>query len=249
MSHQNKNQPPNWRIHRVAETGSTNSDLMEAAEAGAPDRTVLRADYQSAGRGRLDRVWEAPAGANLLVSMLFREVPTHPHQLTQAVALSAVHVARHICGVDVTMKWPNDLLIDDVKMAGILAQSAPDPDGSGPSHVVVGLGLNIGWAPPGATCLADSGWTTPCEPDRFMLEMLPVIDSYLAMSHDDLHRSYVEGLGTLQRRVRAQMPDDSVLEGRAVDVGIDGRLVVVDDCAMTHRIDTADVVHLRAVTD
>lgn len=249
MSDQNKNQRSNWHIQRVSETGSTNTDVMAAAAAGAPDRTVLRADFQSAGRGRLDRVWEAPSGANLLVSMLFRDVPTHPHQLTQAVALAAVHVARHICGVEVAMKWPNDLLIDDVKMAGILAQAGPVGDRGAPEHVVVGLGLNIAWAPPGATCLADSGWKTPCEPDRFMLEMLPEIDRLLARSEHDLHREYIAGLGTLHRRVRAQLPDDSVLEGRAVEVGIDGRLVVLDECAVTHHIDTADVVHLRTVDD
>ncbi|MFN5839880.1 MAG: biotin--[acetyl-CoA-carboxylase] ligase, partial [Acidimicrobiaceae bacterium] len=70
----------------VPETGSTNTDLLEMGAKGAADRSVLRADFQSAGRGRLDRTWEAPRGVNLLVSLLFREVPERLHVLTQVVA-------------------------------------------------------------------------------------------------------------------------------------------------------------------
>ena len=70
----------------VAETGSTNADLLTWADAGTtPDRSVLRADHQTAGRGRLDRRWDAPSGASLLVSLLFLEPPSVPTRLTQAV--------------------------------------------------------------------------------------------------------------------------------------------------------------------
>ena len=249
VSQQNTNQSRKWHVTRVAETGSTNTDLLKSGADGAPDRTVLRADFQSAGRGRLDRVWEAPPGANLLVSMLLREVPRHVHQLTQAVALSAVQVARDTCGVEVTMKWPNDLLIGDVKVAGILAQ-AGRLDGTGvPEFVVVGLGLNIGWAPPGATCLADNRWSHPLSPDEFLHEMLPVVDAHLAMGSDDLHAAYLAGLSTIGQRVRAEMHGDVHVIGRAVAVEPDGRLTIIDDCAVTHRIDTADVVHLRPHVD
>ena len=102
----------------VDETGSTNTDLLAAAESGAPDRSVLVARHQTAGRGRLDRRWEAPAGASLLVSLLFRNVPEHPHELTQRVALAAVAACGAVAGVQPQLKWPNDLLVDGAKLAG-----------------------------------------------------------------------------------------------------------------------------------
>lgn len=216
---------------------------------GAPDRTVLRADYQSAGRGRLDRTWDAPAGANLLVSFLFRPVPARPHVLTQAVALAAVDVAADLCGVGIDVKWPNDLLIDGTKVAGILAQAAPvGSDGVVP-FVVVGIGLNLAWSPEGATSLSANGWSRAVSPHDYVLSMLPRIDYLLSLNDEELHGAYVSKVATIGTRVRAHMPDGNDIVGRATDVERDGRLVILDDCAVTHRVDTADVVHLRPVTE
>ena len=88
------NWPNGWWVEHVAKTTSTNSDLYERAERGAPTHTVIAADFQTAGRGRLDRTWEAAAGANLLVSLLFREAtfrgaPHRQHNFTQIVGLAA----------------------------------------------------------------------------------------------------------------------------------------------------------------
>ncbi len=248
MDHLNANQSGNWHVTAVTETGSTNADLLAQGADGAPDRTVLRADYQSAGRGRLDRTWEAPRGVNLLVSMLFREVPSRLHVLTQVVALAATQVARD-CGVDAVLKWPNDILVGTQKLAGILAQAAPvGPDGKIP-FVVVGIGCNLGWAPPEAVSLASSGWTREVSPDEFLHAMLPEIDRLLAMNDEAMNAEYVANLATVGSRVRVEMPSGEDIIGRAMSVELDGRLVVLDDCAVTHRIDTADVVHLRPASD
>ena len=248
MDHLKANQSGHWHVTSVAETGSTNADLLSQGAAGAPDRSVLRAEYQSAGRGRLDRTWEAPRGVNLLVSLLFREVPARLHVLTQVVALAATQVARD-CGVEAVLKWPNDILVGTQKLAGILAQAAPvGPDGKIP-FVVVGIGCNLGWAPPDAACLATSGWSRKVTPDEFLHEMLPVIDRLLAMNEDDMNAEYVANLATIGSRVRVEMPNGEDIIGRAMSVELDGRLVVLDDCAVTHRIDTADVVHLRPASD
>ncbi len=139
--------PDGWTVTHVPVTGSTNDDLVAAAATGVPDRSVLVTDHQTAGRGRLDRRWEAPAGVNLLVSMLFRTVPTQPSTLTQRVGLAAIDACRATAGVDAVLKWPNDLLVGERKLAGILAQRAAD------GSIVVGLGLNVGWAPVGAVSL------------------------------------------------------------------------------------------------
>jgi BirA family biotin operon repressor/biotin-[acetyl-CoA-carboxylase] ligase len=226
-----------WHVSEVAETASTNADLLEAAAAGAPDRSVLRTDHQTAGRGRLDRRWEAPPGANLLVSILFRAVPEHPGELTRRVAIAAVDACRALTGADVVLKWPNDLLLDGRKLAGILAQIAAD------GSVVVGLGLNVAWAPDGAATLADAG-AAAVTPRELLVALLTAFDD-LDDRGDDVDARYRERLATLGARVSVELPD-RVVEGTATGVEPDGRLVVIDVCGMTHRLDVGDVVHLRA---
>ncbi len=223
--------PSGWHVEVVAETGSTNADLLRAAAAGAPDRTVLAARHQTAGRGRLDRRWDAPAGANLLVSLLLREVPEAPHVLTQRVGLAAIVACERVAGVRPQLKWPNDLLVGDAKLAGILAQA----DLGSPPAVVVGIGLNVGWAPEGAARLGDG-----VDPLHVLAAMLRAYDEVPA----DIGPLYREHLATIGRSVRVELPG-GVLEGRAVDVEADGRLVVVDECAITHRLAVGDIVHLR----
>jgi BirA family biotin operon repressor/biotin-[acetyl-CoA-carboxylase] ligase len=225
--------PPGWTVNRVTETGSTNADLLADA-AARPDRSVLVAEHQTAGRGRLDRRWEAPAGANLLVSILFHDVPRQPSELTRRVALAAADACRELAGIDVALKWPNDLLVGEAKLAGILAER--NADGS----VVVGMGLNVGWAPPGAARLATSETDPSLTPDVVLAAFLAAYDALPA----DCHERYRAALGTLRRRVRVELPA-GFLEGTAVDVEPDGRLVVVDTCAVTHRLAAGDVIHLR----
>ena len=220
--------PAGWHVQVVPETGSTNADLLAAAAGGAPDRRVLAAAHQTAGRGRLDRKWDAPPGANLLVSLLFRSVPVHPHELTQRVALAAAEAAERTTGITPTLKWPNDLLVGDQKLSGVLAQAAA-------GLVVVGIGIIVGWAPEGAARLGDG-----VHPLQLLAALLEAYDRLPA----DIHERYRAALATLGSEVRVERPDGTV-EGRAVDVGRDGQLVVLDDCAITHRIDTGDVVHLR----
>lgn len=236
--------PAGWHVSVVGSTGSTNADLLVAAAAGAPDRTVLIARHQTAGRGRLDRRWEAPEGANLLMSVLFREVSTEAHQLVQRLALAA-RTAAGAHGVVADLKWPNDLLVGDRKLAGVLAEARPDPAapaGSPLLAVVVGIGLNVAWAPEGAARLGDG-----LDPLQVAAEVLAAFDLIDSRS---LHEEYRAHLATLGRRVRVELATGSpgsphVVEGRALDVEPDGRLVVLDDCAITHRFAVGDVIHLR----
>ena len=220
--------PPGWTVWHLAETGSTNADLLEAAER-LPDRTVLVTDHQTAGRGRLDRRWEAPAGSNLLVSLLFHVVPPDPGDLTRRVGLAVVRAATAL-GLDgVGLKWPNDVLVERAKLAGILAQRAPA------GAVVVGVGVNVGWAPDGAARLG--GAHAPADVLRALLTAFDALPP-------DITDEYRSSLVTLGMRVRVERPAD-VLVGTAVDVDPDGRLVVLDECAITHRLDAGDVIHLR----
>lgn len=224
-----------WLTTIVDETGSTNTDLLAAAAAGAPDRTVLMARHQTDGRGRLDRRWAAPPGANLLVSLLFRDVPEHPHEFTQRVALAAAKACTDVAGVVPALKWPNDLLLDGSKLAGVLAQSGGSGANHVPKYVVVGIGLNVGWAPDGAAKLGDD-----YKPADVLDHMLSAYDQL----PPDITEMYRAALATIGQSVRVELAGSEVV-GRALDVLPDGRLVVLDDCGITHRFDTGDVVHLR----
>ncbi|MDO8390867.1 MAG: biotin--[acetyl-CoA-carboxylase] ligase [Actinomycetota bacterium] len=229
------NWPFRWHVSVVDETGSTNADLLAAAAAGAPDRTVLAARHQTSGRGRLDRRWDAPAGANLLVSVLFRDIPGDPHVLTQRVALAAATACERLAGVRPVLKWPNDLLLDGRKLAGVLAQAQL---GAQPM-VVVGIGINVGWAPEGAAMVGHG-----VQPLDLLAELLRAYDEL----PDDVWLTYRDRLGTIGKRVRVELPATDprgVLEGYAVDVDPDGRLVVVDAAGTSHRFAVGDVVHLR----
>ncbi|MFZ9482633.1 MAG: biotin--[acetyl-CoA-carboxylase] ligase [Ilumatobacteraceae bacterium] len=228
-----------WHVEVVDETGSTNADLLAAAAEGAPDRSVLVARHQTAGRGRLDRSWEAPAGVNLLTSILFRSWASDPHQLTQRVAMAAQEASRQVAGVEALLKWPNDLLVGTAKLAGILAQARPGATGL---DVVVGIGLNVGWCPEGAARLGDG-----IDPLEVLDAMLAALDG-LPTDEAGLAALYRSRLATLGREVRVELVgpgDGSAVTGRAVDVEPDGRLVVLDGCGVTHRFATGDVMHLR----
>lgn len=252
--------PGNWNLRRIESTASTNDDLVRAAASGAPDRLVLVADHQTAGRGRLDRRWEAPAGENLLVSFLFRVVPDRPHRLVQSVALAAVQACRQITrvadpDVEVTLKWPNDIVIGARKLAGILAvassrQHEVEGDCEGgttsvfvPEFVVVGLGLNVRWAPDGAVSLAE--FVDDVHRDDVLLATLAALDELIEARAEEVLTRYEADLSTIGRAVRVELPSGEVLSGRALGVGADGRLEVLDSCAITHHIDVADIVHLR----
>lgn len=220
--------PSGWSVREVAETGSTNSDLLDR-HLDLPDRSVLRTDHQTAGRGRLDRRWEAPPGSNLLASLLFREVPPDPGELMRRVALAAVEAVRVVSDLEAVLKWPNDLLLDEHKLAGLLAQRADD------GCVVVGIGLNVGWAPEDAARLGGQA-----QPAEVLAALLAAYDTLPG----DIEPMYRDRLATLGKRVRIELPTGAIV-GTAIDVEDDGRLVVLDECAATHRLSIGDVVHLR----
>jgi BirA family biotin operon repressor/biotin-[acetyl-CoA-carboxylase] ligase len=151
-------------IRRFESLDSTNRYLLDEARAGAPHGVVAVADHQSAGRGRLGRRWEAPAGSNLLMSVLLRPrlPPEQRHLASAVVALAAADAVAGL-GLRLGIKWPNDLLAPDGrKLAGVLAEAdlgpgaggpgAPGerpggrpPGGEPPAPIVVGIGINANW--------------------------------------------------------------------------------------------------------
>jgi len=132
-------------IRRFTELDSTNRYLLDEARLGEPEGVVAVADFQTRGRGRLGRSWVAPAGASLLASILLR--PPLPasaaHLVTMSCALAAADAVATVAGVTARLKWPNDLVVDDRKLAGLLAEALLD--GGDLDALVVGMGLNVNW--------------------------------------------------------------------------------------------------------
>jgi len=267
--------PPGTRFESILwleEIDSTNRYLMERARDGAREGLVAVADHQSAGRGRLGRSWEAPPGANLLASMLLvpNLAPTELHLVTAVVALAGVRACAELAGITPSIKWPNDLVVGDRKLAGLLAESVMRPGGRA---VVVGIGLNVDWCPPDrahetsldpvphqemqppgnllATSLAQEGATSVdrLELLRCLLEDLDDRLQRLASLAGRISeaREYRSRCSTLGRRVRViKSPGDpfSTIEGVAVDISTEGHLLVETPYCL-ETITAADVVHLR----
>jgi BirA family transcriptional regulator, biotin operon repressor / biotin---[acetyl-CoA-carboxylase] ligase len=240
-------------VHRLDSIDSTNDWALAAAREGAPDRTVVLAEFQQRGRGRLDRRWEAPVHSALLCTVLLRPVLAveDRHLCAVAVGLAALEACATSADLDVGLKWPNDLVVVDRKLGGILAETDGREDDDGTTAVVVGLGLNVSWPGPpeanGISLQVASGRTvTRDELLDAYLDALDARDRDLRSPHGraELVGAYRRSLVTLGRRVRVQLHDADVV-GVAEDVNEQGHLVVRTELG-TRACATGDVVHLRS---
>ena len=236
-----------WRITVVEETASTNADLLASAATGAAEGEVLVAQFQSGGRGRLDRSWVSPAGAGLTFSVLLR--PRLPASAWGWLPLVTGLALVGAVGGDARLKWPNDLLLgpEAGKAAGILAQTAG-------GAAVIGVGLNVGTAREelpveSATSLLLAGHTELDRPvllgrflDRFG-------DLYDAWQHGDaaVAAAYRAVCATIGSLVSVQLADRVVL-GEAVGVDDNGQLTLQTAGGSPLRVAAGDVTHVRAAT-
>ena len=194
------------------------------------------ADHQTAGRGRLGRTWEAPPGASLLMSVLLRPdlPPERRHLATAAVALAG---AAAIDEAGPSVKWPNDLLVGDRKVAGVLAEVDA-------GAVVVGIGINLNWEgdPPANGIAVNQVVGHPVDRDTVLDGLLTALATRLG-DWSAIAREYRLRCGTLGRAVRVELSDET-FTGTAADVDDDGHLLVdVGMCLRT--VSAGDVVHLR----
>ncbi len=130
-------------VELYAEIGSTNTRAAELAREGAPDGTLVLAELQTLGRGRLDRRWHAPAGSSLLMSLLLRPplLARQAQRLTMLYSLAAVEGIFTVTGLEARIKWPNDVYLYEHKLGGILTELGLD--GSSLTYAVLGMGLNV----------------------------------------------------------------------------------------------------------
>jgi BirA family biotin operon repressor/biotin-[acetyl-CoA-carboxylase] ligase len=232
-----------WQVRRFDEIDSTNRYLLDEARAGAAGGLVAVADHQTAGRGRFDRRWEAPPGSSLLVSVLLRPTPhgEASHFVVMSAALALAEAVESVAGVAPQLKWPNDLVVDDRKLAGLLAEREGDA-------LVIGAGCNVEWEvfPPGlaatsTACNLESGRSVDRDEllDQFLAQLATALDAL-----EQVPERYRARLATIGRRVRVERAQDTLV-GDAVDVNRDGSLVVRRDDGTDEVVTAGDVVHLR----
>ena len=245
--------PAGWQLTVVAETGSTNADLLAAAERGAGDRSVLVAELQTSGRGRLDRGWASPAGAGLTVSVLLR--PPVPNASWGWLPLIAGLALSRSLGEQARLKWPNDLVMgaEQAKVAGILGESSGEA-------VVLGIGLNVSTTAdelpvPSATSLELQGHST-LDRGQLLVNLLLGLEAELTRWYDaggdavaaGLAEDYRARCATIGSEVSVQLPDGATA-GSAVAVDDLGRLVVQPaEGGEPIVVAAGDVTHIRPVT-
>lgn len=216
--------------------GSSNVEAKRLAEAGAPEGTLVVADHQTAGRGRLDRRWWSPPGSSLLLSLVFRPAFLAPHQaqrLTMVCSLAVCDAVARVTGLTAMVKWPNDVLIDSQKICGLLAELGVAD--SRLDYVVVGMGINVnvdfeGGDAPGLMSPATS-LRAALGREVSRLTVLTTLLRFVEARYERLragalpHNEWKSRLVTLGREVQVTMPN-RLLTGLATGVDADGVLLV-----------------------
>jgi len=204
-------------------TESTNATALALARAGAPAWTLVAAGHQTSGRGRLGRTWESRPGSALLFSVVLRP-DLEPGRAVLLTLLAGTSMARACAALgagDVSCKWPNDLLLADAKVGGILAEAVVANGRI--EHVVVGVGMNLGAAPDVEGAGAISGVTPGELLGVFLGELRGGVNAGLGPAVVEAYRPLCATLG---RRVRATTTDGRTVEGTAIDVDDAGALIV-----------------------
>lgn len=245
-----------WRAVEVTRvTGSTNADLLERAAAGAPEGSVLVAEAQTAGRGRMGRAWLSPPGAALMFSVLLRPATVPPARRGWIPLLAGVAIASAVAavaGLDARLKWPNDVLVGDRKLAGILAEQAA-------GAIVVGVGVNVSTRRDElpvatATSLTLEGAARTGRQKLLGAALGELERWYLAWADganpgdpdaSGLRAEYRRRSATLGRPVRVEFPGGDTAPGTALDIDTEGRLLLRTAADGPLAVSAGDVVHLR----
>ncbi|MFI7287623.1 biotin--[acetyl-CoA-carboxylase] ligase [Streptomyces anulatus] len=248
-----------WTSLEVVEsTGSTNTDLAGLARTGAAgEGAVLVAEEQTAGRGRLERTWTAPPRSGLFFSVCLEPGDIPVERWGWVPLLAGVAAATGLAksaGVDMSLKWPNDLLVtmegEERKAGGILGEFAGD-------GIVVGLGINVSLRAdelpaPTAGSLALAG-AVSTDRETLLRAVLRSLEHWYGRwkaaggdaAASGLQAAYAAGCATLDRTVRAELPGGASLVGEAVAIDGDGRLVLSTEDGLQQPVSAGDIVHLR----
>ncbi len=212
---------------------STNTHAVALARAGAPEGTLVLAEEQTAGRGRMGRRWHAPRYSSLLLSLLLRPplLPRQAQRATMIVSLAAMRAIAQVSGLRAQVKWPNDVVLGGKKVGGILTELGGR--GEQLDYAVVGLGLNVNLNVSGLPDLMYPATSLSTEAGRpisrleLLLALLQEIEAYYGRLLEGWspHEEWREHLATLGQFVQVGTADE-VVEGLAEDVDADGALQV-----------------------
>jgi len=241
--------PHGWRVEILDATPSTNAVASERARAGEPAGLVVVTEHQTAGRGRLDRVWETPANSSLTFSVVLRpdDVPAADWPWLPLLTGYAVQAAVADRVPDVALKWPNDVLVEERKLAGILVERIDTP--AGPA-AVVGVGINVSQTidelPVALATSLELETGEPVDRTGLLTQVLGSLHGLQGLLHDlpGLRGAYAAVCSTLGRPVEIHLPGGRTRPGEALDVDEHGALVVSSDEG-TWTVAAGDVVHVR----
>ena len=240
--------PPGWRVEIIETTLSTNALVAERARAGEEAGLVVVTEHQTAGRGRLDRVWETPARAALTFSVLLRpDAPSHDWPWLPLLAGYAVQAALADRLPDIALKWPNDIMVEERKIAGILVERIDTPQGPA---AVVGVGINVSQTleelPVALATSVELETGEPVDRTGLLGQVLGSLHGLqgLLLDPEALRTAYADVCSTIGRVVDVHLPADEVRRGEALDVDARGALVVSSADA-TFTVGAGDVIHVR----
>lgn len=240
---------PWTELVHLEEVDSTNDEVLRRVRDDPRPGVVVVADHQTAGRGRRQREWQDEPGASLLVSVL-DEAPTDHATLVPLAAGVALTDALRRGGVRAELKWPNDVVVDDRKLAGILVERQ---EVAGAAVVVIGMGCNLDWRgvdhPDDRTSVAE---LLGRDVDRWevLASLLRALETWMTDLRRDPSRllaTYRARSSTIGRDVKVVLADDEV-DGHAVGVGEDGALLLETTDGRKARVTAGDVVHVRPRT-
>jgi BirA family biotin operon repressor/biotin-[acetyl-CoA-carboxylase] ligase len=244
------------KLHYFAELGSTNVHARMLAEQGAAEGEIVVAEAQTQGRGRLGRRWESPPGINLYLSVILRPrlLPVHAPQITLMAAVALAETVAPLIKQAPVIKWPNDILVNGRKLAGVLSEAACDPQRI--AYVILGMGLNVNYQvasmPPEirqrATSVADLTGS-PIDRESVTVRLIHNLDRCYGeldeYGFEALRSRWDAFFGLRGRRVRIENHEDVVI-GRALGIDRNGALVVEDDFGRRQNIYAGDIIPLES---
>ena len=247
-------------IFFLPEVDSTNRKARDLARKGAREGTVVMADFQSRGRGRLGRAWESPAGLNVYASILFRPsipAPTAP-QLTLLAGVAAARAVARTSGLDARIKWPNDIFVKGRKLAGILAEM--EAEGQRARFVVLGIGINVNWRKEDFPVdLRETATSVRIESgeevsrveiaEGLFQELEEAYLGFLREGFSPQLREEWNRLSWINGKKVAVIGPEGEVPGRALGLDMDGALLLVDEEGRTRRFIAGEVSLRRMETD
>ncbi|MHB8137471.1 MAG: biotin--[acetyl-CoA-carboxylase] ligase [Smithellaceae bacterium] len=243
------------RLHYYEEIGSTNDEAFRLGSSGASEGTVLIAESQSAGKGRMERTWHSPAGANIYTSIILRPSfeTMRATQIPIAAGVAVAETLNKYCPGKVWLKWPNDVLIGGKKVCGILAQMKMS--GHAIDFVVVGVGINVNLTreqfPQDIQTIATS---LAIEAGREISRLELIISLYENMAKwyrqltengfDSVKEKWL-GFSDMIGKTISVMFREETVSGKAVGLDEDGALILLTAGNQTIKVSAGDATILK----